>query len=41
MNQIVRKLSVSRPVTIGTVVLLGVFEFVALRRNQLQGRQEA
>lgn len=41
MTRIVRKLSVSRPVTIGTVVLLGVMEFVALRRNRLLGAHEA
>ena len=41
MSRLVRKISVSRPVTLGAVVLLGVVEFVALRRNQLLGQQQA
>jgi hypothetical protein len=33
MDRIIRKLTTSRPVVIGVVVIGGVMEFVALRRS--------
>lgn len=38
MQKIVRKLMLSPPVTLGGMVLLGMMEFVALRRSQAQAQ---